>query len=504
VTFLLLAIGLSGVLCSITLIALIRRSLLRWVGGISEWAWACGFLILGSILFGEGETRSVGLVRLAANISMFAALFLMYASLCKFAGLAVGYRWLATLIGAATLCLAWLIATDASYPSRAFCVMLTQSILFGASAKVLFQIRDGAIAGYAMRILFCALAAISIARLFAIGFGYEQSDIMQASSVYQRAYLFASASCLVGLVLSYMLFVAARLRQMIQRVAAVGIFDRVGDAEKSQIERDLQNAVAKSELMLHFQPRICLRTHRIAGVEALLRWNHPSRGTLLPSQFVHIGEETPAIVAIGEWVVNEAANALQRLQAGGHAGLIMSINVSAKQLGGVSLPTQIARLLKRAGYGANQIELELTESSFVHNRDDALRVLSELKGMGVRLAVDDFGTGYSSLAYIKHWPIDCVKIDRSFVSDLPHDPGDVAITRAITAMGHALGLHVVAEGVEKPEQLEFLREIGCDEYQGYLVSKPLPEAELVEFLDAWPSRESESSPMMRQHTLASA
>jgi EAL domain-containing protein (putative c-di-GMP-specific phosphodiesterase class I) len=122
----------------------------------------------------------------------------------------------------------------------------------------------------------------------------------------------------------------------------------------------------------------------------------------------------------------------------------------------------------------------------------------------VRLAVDDFGTGYSSLAYIKHWPIDCVKIDRSFVSDLPHDPGDVAITRAITAMGHALGLHVVAEGVEKTEQLEFLREIGCDEYQGYLISKPLPEAELVEFLSAWSSRKSESSTTTPHHTSANA
>ena len=502
-TFLLLAIGLSGVLCSIILIALIRRSLLRWVGGISEWAWACGLLIVGSVLFGEGETRSVGLMRLAANVSMFAALFLMYASVSKFAGLAVAYRALSVLIVTATLCLAWLIATDDSYPARAFCVMLTQSILYAASASVLFRIRDGGAAGYAMRILFCALAVISITRLVAIGFGYEQSDILQAASTYQRTYLLASASCIVALVLSYMLFVATRLRQMLQRVAAVGIFDSVGDAEKGQIERDLHNAVAKSELMLHFQPRVCLRTHKIAGVEALLRWNHPSRGTLLPAQFVHIGEETPAIVGIGEWVVNEAVNVLQRLQVGGHAVLVMSINVSAKQLGGASLPAQIARLLQRAGYGANQIELELTESSFVHNRDDALRVLSELKSMGVRLAVDDFGTGYSSLAYIKHWPIDCVKIDRSFVSDLPHDPGDVAITRAITAMGHALGLHVVAEGVETPDQLNFLRDIGCDEYQGYLVSKPVPELELVELLNRWTPR-AEATPTTSHDALADA
>lgn len=160
----------------------------------------------------------------------------------------------------------------------------------------------------------------------------------------------------------------------------------------------------------------------------------------------------------------------------------MSINVSAKQLGGASLPAQIARVLKPAAFAAHQIELELTESSFINDRDNALRVLGELKSMGVRLAVDDFGTGYSSLAYIKHWPIDCVKIDRSFVSDLPRDPGDVAITRAIAAMAHALGLHVVAEGVERQDQLDFLRELGCDEYQGYLVSKPLPEDELMALL----------------------
>ena len=481
-TFLLFAIAASAVVCSILLIAVIRRSLLRWVAGIPEWAWACALLITASLLYGEGESRSVGVVRFAANIALVGAFFMMYVSLCKLAASNGAYRVLGATVGILVLVLGAMTAIGASYTARAVCVLTTHIVLFLACAVTLWKMRDRGFAETFTQSLFVILAVLSLLRIVAIAAGAEQTDILQAESLYQRGYLMAFASCLVALVFGYMMLVYARLRQMLQRVSSVGALDYLGDAEKAQVERDLTHAIEHSELVLHFQPRVSLRTDAIVGVEALVRWNHPARGTLLPTQFVPIGEQTAAILAIGEWVMNEASAVLERLHAGDHAGIAMSINVSAKQLDGTALPRQIEQLLSRASFSAHQLELELTESSVIGNRDTAARVLAKLKDLGVRLAVDDFGTGYSSLAYIKNWPIDCVKIDRSFVRDLPHNRGDAAITRAITAMGHALGLHVVAEGVERKDQLEFLRELGCDEYQGFLISEPLPENELVHLL----------------------
>ncbi len=482
VTFLLFAIAASAIVCSILLIAVIRRSLLRWVAGIPEWGWACALLITASLLYGEGESRSVGIVRFAANVALVGAFFMMYVSLRKLAASNGAYRVFGAVVGILVLILGALTAIGASYTARAVCVLTTHIVLFSACAMTLWKMRDRGFAETFTRSLFVILAVLSVLRIAAIAVGAEQSDILQAESPYQRGYLLAFASCIVALVFGYMMLVYSRVKQMLQRVSAVDAFDDLGDAEKAQVERDLAYAIERSELILHFQPRASLRTHAIVGVEALVRWNHPARGTLLPTQFVPIGEQTAAILAIGEWVMNEAAAVLERLHAGDHAGIAMSINVSARQLDDNALPRQIEQLLSRASFNAHQLELELTESSVIGNRDTAARVLAKLKDLGVRLAVDDFGTGYSSLAYIKNWPIDCVKIDRSFVRDLPHNSDDAAITRAITSMGHALGLQVVAEGVEREEQLAFLRELGCDEYQGFLISEPLPEDELVHLL----------------------
>jgi diguanylate cyclase (GGDEF)-like protein/PAS domain S-box-containing protein len=256
-----------------------------------------------------------------------------------------------------------------------------------------------------------------------------------------------------------------------------------GPAEaRLNLELELRTAIDLGQLVLHYQPRVDVITGRPAGMEALVRWQHPERGLLAPGHFIDIAEETGLIVPMGAWVMRQAAAALRRLHDRGATGLTMSVNVSARQFKNPRLVDEVAEMLAIAGCAPHQIELELTESAVMDQPDAAEATMRRLKAIGVRLAMDDFGTGYSSLAALKRFPVDCVKIDRSFVNDIPADSDDAALTRAIIAMGHSLGLHVVAEGVERRDQLDFLRREGCDEYQGYLFGKPMPEAALAALL----------------------
>jgi EAL domain-containing protein (putative c-di-GMP-specific phosphodiesterase class I) len=251
-----------------------------------------------------------------------------------------------------------------------------------------------------------------------------------------------------------------------------------------QLELELRAAIDNDELVLHFQPRVDINSGRPLGVEALVRWQHPQRGLLSPAQFIDIAEETGLIVPMGAWVLQHAGQTLRRLQQAGLGGLTMSVNVSALQFKNRQLVDEVAAMIAAAGCAPQQIELELTESAVMQTPEVAEQTMRRLKELGVRLAMDDFGTGHSSLAALRRFPMDVVKIDRSFVNDIASDADDAALTRAIIVMGHSLGLHVVAEGVEHEEQLDFLRREGCDEYQGFLFARPLPEAALLVLLQA--------------------
>ena len=270
-----------------------------------------------------------------------------------------------------------------------------------------------------------------------------------------------------------------------------------GPAEaRLNLELELRTAIETGQLVLHYQPRVDVVSGRPLGMEALVRWQHPERGLLSPAHFIDIAEETGLIVPMGAWVMRQAGQALRRLEHGGAPGLTMSINVSARQFRSPRLVDEVMALLANCGCPPQQIELELTESAVMEQPELAEATMRRLKGLGVRLAMDDFGTGYSSLGALKRFPVDCVKIDRSFVNDIPGDAGDAALTRAIIAMGHSLGLHVVAEGVERRDQLDFLRAEGCDEYQGYYFAKPLPEAAVTALLLKLPQFElAETLPM---------
>ena len=233
--------------------------------------------------------------------------------------------------------------------------------------------------------------------------------------------------------------------------------------ERLALETSLRRGLERSEFLLHYQAKLDLRSGRITGVEALVRWQHPDMGLVPPAQFIPLAEETGVIVPIGRWVLHTACAQGVAWRQQGLPPVHIAVNLSARQFADEDLVEDIADALKSSGLPPEFLELELTESMVIQNNERAGRVLAEIKAMGVRLAIDDFGVGYSSLTHLKRFPIDTLKVDRSFIRDLPTDAEDKAITEAIIAMGKSLNLTVVAEGVETQEQQTFLKEHACDE-----------------------------------------
>lgn len=256
--------------------------------------------------------------------------------------------------------------------------------------------------------------------------------------------------------------------------------------EKLALETDLRHALDRGELHLQYQPKVCMRSGRITGVEALIRWRHPVRGAIAPAQFIALAEETGLILPIGDWVIRRACADARTWLSNGLPPTPVAVNLSARQFGRDGLADLIAAVLDDCGLGPALLELEITESAVMDNAERAAAVLDRLHGMGVRVALDDFGTGYSSLGYLKRFPVDSVKIDRSFIADLPRDDDDVAITCAVIAMAHSLEMKVVAEGVETAAQVTFLLDHGCDEMQGFRFSQPCDAASVAALLAAPP------------------
>jgi len=253
-------------------------------------------------------------------------------------------------------------------------------------------------------------------------------------------------------------------------------------AEWLALENELRHAEEHDELRLYYQPQVEIASGRVIGAEALLRWQHPERGLLVPSQFLALSEESGLVVSLGEWVLYTACAQAAAADAPETRALTVSVNISARQFALPDLAQRVAAILQEAGLPPERLELEITEGVAMQDIARTIAILTELKQLGVKFAVDDFGTGFSSLSYLKRFPLDKLKIDQSFVRGLPADENDAAITRAVIALGQSLKLKVIAEGVETREQLAVLREQGCDEYQGDYFSKPLPTQEFAKLL----------------------
>ena len=252
--------------------------------------------------------------------------------------------------------------------------------------------------------------------------------------------------------------------------------------EKLALEAGLRHALERGEFRVYYQPKIDMATGAITGVEALLRWQHPEKGLLLPEKFIQLAEESGLIVAIGLWTLREVCMRAKAWRDAGLPRMTIAVNLSASQFLEEKLVSQLAEILKSTGTDAGILDLEITESMVMRDPDEAVKLMHNLRAMGVGLTIDDFGTGYSSLGYLKNFPINSLKVDRSFVRDLAHSSDDVAITRAVIAMAHSLQMNVIAEGVELREQFDVLREEGCDEFQGYLCRPPLAEDDLIRFV----------------------
>ena len=269
---------------------------------------------------------------------------------------------------------------------------------------------------------------------------------------------------------------------------------QMASVEQLALETSLRKAIFKNEFVVHYQPKMDLADSRISSVEALVRWQHPTMGLLAPSEFIPLAEESGLISAIGELVLERACRQARQWLDRGLGDIRVSVNLSAHQFRKGNLADVVDRILALTGLPAELLELELTESLIMEDMDQNIALLERLRARGVGLSLDDFGTGYSSLNYLKRFPVDTLKIDRTFITDLADNPDDAAITRAIIEMAHSLTMSVVAEGVETDQHLNILREMGCDSIQGYLISRPVPEDQLHEILALQQQARAEEGP----------
>ncbi|AMZ74633.1 MULTISPECIES: putative bifunctional diguanylate cyclase/phosphodiesterase [Pseudomonas] len=260
--------------------------------------------------------------------------------------------------------------------------------------------------------------------------------------------------------------------------------------QQQTIESGLRLGLQRKEFVLHYQPKLDLKSGKVVGVEALVRWNRPDHGLVYPSDFIPVAEDSGLIVPLSQWVLQEACQQACRWQAQGMRPLYLSVNVSAIDFRQRGFVEGIARTLKETGLAPTQLELEITESVLMQNVDTTVAILKAIKQLGIRLAIDDFGTGYSSLSYLQKFPVDVLKIDQSFVGDLSIDSNDAKLVSTIISLGKSLNLHIIAEGVETLEQLEFLKKHHCEEVQGYYFSKAVEPQAFADWMTEWEKRQN--------------
>ncbi len=475
----------TGIICGLSfafLLAIVRANYPQSIGGVTAWLLACVMLAAASV-FISGAFALPDLVRqFVGHLFFLGGAGLLLVGLRSFAGQPThAVRVAASL--AAVLCA--LGVTSYASGSGQVPVLITMAVaimLAQASIAVVIALPQKSLPEHFATASLVGLIALYSLRITIICAELGSVNLWQGEHLAQTIYVVGLSACFVCLMASFLLLTAKRLRQTLVFAEVYDELDVKQRTERWRTGEDLRLAIERNELEVHYQPRVNAHSGRVVGVEALLRWKHGTRGYIGPDCFIPIAEDNGAIHAIGTWVLREAIACAARIGRRDPA-IRVSINVSARQLARCDFVDLVRETLALAGMAPERIELELTETIALEDPHGATATLRELRALGVHLSIDDFGTGYSSLAYLTRLPITCVKIDRSLISDLTTRADARALTDAIIGIGNALGVGIVAEGVESEAQLDILREGGVSEYQGYLFSKPLPEAALMALLE---------------------
>jgi EAL domain-containing protein (putative c-di-GMP-specific phosphodiesterase class I) len=468
----LLIAGLAAGVMLTFLMWIVRVYYPRCVGNVSGW-------IASNVMFGAASLFVSGLLPLpeAPSIFMGQASFLGGLALVRFsvggfARLRPAPRYMVAQFVLLLVALACFTFIADSQKLRTSVTMLAAGVLAWSSVRALLYLRHKSFPEWFTIAVLAAVAALSVLHI-----GLMSANFAAASHIY----FLTLGLCMTALMAGFFLVASKRLRDTLLSSSAGLDTGPVEQEERWALAVELSGAIERNELVLHYQPRVSTRCGRVVAVEALVRWQHPVRGMVAPDRFISVAEETGYIGPLGAWVLKQGVACAASL-APHFPGVRVAINVSPKQLASKRFVALVRDTLEAAGLDGSAIELELTEGVAMDNPELAQATLVQLRALGVQLSIDDFGTGYSSLSYLRRLPVQCVKIDRSFIRDIPEQADARALVEAIVGVGQALELNIVAEGVENAAQLALLQKLGVDEYQGYLFSRPLPQAELTELL----------------------
>ena len=468
----LLRAGLAGGVMLTFLMWVVRVYYPKCVGNVSGW-------IASNLMFGAASLFLSGLLPLPEPAAVFlgqaaflGGLALVRSSVRSFARLRPTPRRTLMQFSLLLLALAGFTFIADSHKLRTVVTMLAAGMLAWSSIRALLYLRHKSFPEWFTIAVLATVAVLSVLHT-----GLVSLNFAAASHIW----FIMLGLCMTALMAGFVLVASKRLRDTLLNTSTEYELGPVEYEERWELAVELSGAIERNELQLHYQPRVSTRTGRVIAVEALLRWAHPVRGMVAPDRFIGIAEETGYIGPLGAWVLKEGVACAATL-ARQFPGVRVAINVSPKQLASRRFVDMVRDTLDAAGLEGSAIELELTEGVAMDNPEMAQAALLQLRAIGVQLSIDDFGTGYSSLSYLKRLPVQCVKIDRSFIRDIPEQPDARALAEAIVGIGQALDLHIVAEGVENEAQLALLQKLGVDEYQGYLFSPPVPMAELTELL----------------------
>jgi EAL domain-containing protein (putative c-di-GMP-specific phosphodiesterase class I) len=476
-----LATGLAFGIVFVFLFTIVRTNYPKSIRGASEWLLACISIAIASIFASGALGISHAAEQLFCRIFFFASMSLILIGLRRFAGEETHVKWHVLSLTSSVLLLG--LASLLRLPQE-FSIWLTMGIgavLAVSSLHVTLALPGKSKPELCVAISLVLLIALYILRTILTYFDAASANLHLDDRLGQKIHVLGFGISFVFLMGSFLLLAAKRLRQTLIFASTYEEVDIKQRARRWELGEELRHSIEHNELEVHYQPRVNVRSGDVVAVEALLRWNHPTAGNIRPDLFIPIAEENGFIHTLGDFVLREGVGFAARLRNQGHHTKV-SINVSAKQLVKPNFVESVRATICRAGLEPDRIELELTESIALDDADTAIAKLRELRRLGVQMAIDDFGTGYSSLAYLTKLPVSCLKIDRSFIRDITTNKEAKTLVQAITGIGTALGLCIVAEGVETSAQLNLLREAGVHQYQGYLFSPPVNEQTVETFL----------------------